>query len=126
MKKIELKQTGSGSLESNYLTKNGTFRNHSTGNQLKIFPFKTNPSGDVFIEDFKSFQGIVGELFRISNNKEQLDFTSKEESYKTFLKTTIIKNAISKVETKNKEEFRSMLSNLFFLRIFRIFYKHYD
>jgi DNA phosphorothioation-dependent restriction protein DptG len=114
MKKIELKQTGSGSLESNYLTKNGTFRNHSTGNQLKIFPFKTNPSGDVFIEDFKSFQGIVGELFRVSNNKEQLDFTSKEESYKTFLKTTIIKNAISKVETKNKEEFRSMLSNLFF------------
>lgn len=112
MKEIELKQTGSGGLESRFI-KNGSFI-HSTGNQLKIFPFKTNPSGDVFNEDFKSFQGVIGELFRLVDNKTQLEVDTKGESYKTFLKASIIENALKKVETKNKEEFKTMLQNLFF------------
>ena len=112
MKEIELKQTGTGSLESRYIKNKSFF--HSTGNQLKIFPFKTNPSGDVFTDDFKSFQGIIGELFRLSENKTQLEFDTGGESYKTFLKSTIIESASSKVETKSTEEFKTMLSNLFF------------
>lgn len=112
MKEIELKQTGLGGLESRFI-KNGSFV-HTTGNQFKIFPFKTNPSGDAFIEDFKSFQGIVGELFRITDKKTQLEVDTKGESYKTFLRNAIIDNAIKKVETKNQEEFKTMLQNLFF------------
>lgn len=112
MKKIELNLTGPNGIKSRYI-QNGSVV-HKTSNQLKIFPFKTNPSGDVFIEDFKSFQGVIGELFRISENKTQLQVDTKGESYKTYLKTTIIEKALEKVETKNKQEFKSMLSNLFF------------
>jgi len=112
MKEIELKQTGSGGLETRFI-KNGSFV-HTTGNQFKIFPFKTNPSGDAFMEDFKSFQGIIGELFRLTDKKTQLEVDTKGESYKTFLRTSIIVNAIKKVETKNQEEFKTMLQNLFF------------
>lgn len=112
MKEIKLIQTGLGSLESRFI-KNGSFK-HATGNQFKIFPFKTNPSGKDFIEDFKSFQGVVGELFRLTDNKTQLEVDTKGESFKTFLKTSIIDKAIKKVETKNQEEFKTMLQNLFF------------
>jgi len=112
MKEIELKHAGANSLETRYIKKNSLV--HTTGNQIKIFPFKTNPSGDIFTEDFKSFHGIIGELFRLSDDKTQLESDTKGESYETFLKTKIIENAIAKVETKNKEEFKTMLSNLFF------------
>ena len=112
MKNIELKKSGSNSIESRHIKKNAFI--HTTGNQIKIFPFKTNPSGDTFSFDFKSFQGVIGELFRFTNNKKQLDSTNPDESYKTFLKQEIITNAVGKVETENIEEFTTMISNLFF------------
>jgi DNA phosphorothioation-dependent restriction protein DptG len=112
MTQIELKKSGVNSLEARYF-KNKSF-SHVTGNQIKILPFKTNPSGDVFTEDFKSFQGVIGELFRIFNQKAQIESTNPQSTYKTELKDTIIKNAVNNVETENIEELKRMLSKLFF------------
>ena len=70
MRTITLHKTGDNSLEKRY-PKNKTF-SHVTGNQIKLLPFKTNPSGDSFGDDFKSFQGIVGELYRLLQSKAQI------------------------------------------------------
>jgi DNA phosphorothioation-dependent restriction protein DptG len=112
MIKIELNKEGANGLEKRYF-KNKAF-SHVTGNQLKLLPFKTNPSGDTFSEDFKSFQGIIGELFRIFNNKTQIELSNTNVSFKIDLKETILKNAISKVETEKVEKFKSVLTKLFF------------
>lgn len=112
MMKIELNKDGANGLEKRYF-KNKTF-SHVTGNQLKLLPFKTNPSGDTFSEDFKSFQGVVGELFRIFNNKTQIELINTNGSFKMDLKETILKNAIAKVETEKVEEFKNVLTKLFF------------
>lgn len=112
MSQIELKKSGPNSIETRNIRK-GTFK-HSTGNQFKILPFKTNPSGDIYKEDFRSFQGIIGELFRRINEKSQIATTDSNVSYKTELKQSIITNAIEKVETENIEELNMILSSLFF------------
>ncbi|AWG26502.1 DNA phosphorothioation-dependent restriction protein DptG [Flavobacterium kingsejongi] len=112
MMQIELNKSGSNSLEKRYF-KNKTF-SHVTGNQIRLLPFKTNPSGDTFTEDFKSFQGIIGELFRILNNKSQVELKQTDSSFKIELKEIIVKKAISKVETQNIEELKNMLSKIFF------------
>ncbi|MFH6936063.1 DNA phosphorothioation-dependent restriction protein DptG [Flavobacterium sp. FlaQc-30] len=112
--KIELKKSGSNGLDSIYLTKNKEFRGHYTGNQIKLLPFKTNPSGDNFTDDFKSFQGVIGELFRIFNSKHQISADKTDGSFKVGLKESILKNAIEMVETENVAEFKNMLSKLFF------------
>lgn len=112
MMKIELNKEGFNGLNKRYF-KNNTF-SHVTGNQIKLLPFKTNPSGDVFSEDFKSFQGVIGELFRILNSKNQVEFDKNSGSPKLELKETILKSAIDKVETDYKEEFKNMLTKLFF------------
>jgi DNA phosphorothioation-dependent restriction protein DptG len=110
--KIELNKEGVNGLEKRYL-KNKTF-SHVTGNQIKLLPFKTNPSGDTFSEDFKSFQGVVGELFRILNYKTQVEFGKNSGYFKLELKETILKAAIDKVATEYSEEFKNMLTKLFF------------
>ncbi|PXY40603.1 DNA phosphorothioation-dependent restriction protein DptG [Flavobacterium cheongpyeongense] len=112
MMKIELNKTGANSLEKRYF-KNKSF-SHVTGNQIKLLPFKTNPSGDTFSDDFKSFQGIIGELFRIFNSKTQIELNQTNGSFKIELKDIILANAIDKVDTESVEEFKNMLSKLFF------------
>lgn len=112
MRTITLHKTGDNSLEKRYF-KNKTF-SHVTGNQIKLLPFKTNPSGDSFGDDFKSFQGIVGELYRLLQSKAQIEFTNTDSSFKTEFKSTILNNALSKVSTANTEEFKNLLSTLFF------------
>lgn len=112
MKRIELKITGQNSLEARYIKKNAL--NHATGNQFKILPFKTNPSGDNFTEDFKAFQGIVGELFRLSNDKNLSESSNEDESYKVTLKKHILKNVLENVTTENPNELKAMISSLFF------------
>lgn len=112
MMKIELNKNGVNGLDKRYF-KNTTF-SHVTGNQIKLLPFKTNPSGDVFSEDFKSFQGIIGELFRILNSKSQVELGKLSGSFKLELKETILKTAIGKVDTEHKEEFENMLTKIFF------------
>jgi DNA phosphorothioation-dependent restriction protein DptG len=112
MMQIELNKNGVNGLEKRYF-KNRTF-SHVTGNQLKLLPFKTNPSGDTFSEDFKSFQGVTGELFRIFHNKSQIELISSDDSFKNNLKEIILKNAIGKVETEKVEEFKNVLTKLFF------------
>lgn len=112
MKKIELNKEGINGLDKRYF-KNKTF-SHVTGNQIKILPFKTNPSGDSFSEDFKSFQGVIGELFRILNSKTQIELGKNSGSFKLELKETILKSAIDKVDTDHTEEFENMITKLFF------------
>jgi DNA phosphorothioation-dependent restriction protein DptG len=112
MMQIELNKDRANSLEKRYF-KNKTF-SHVTGNQIKLLPFKTNPSGDSFSEDFKSFQGVIGELFRIFNNKTQIELSKTNGSFKIDLKETILKNAIKKVDTENVDELKNMLNRLFF------------
>lgn len=114
MREIELKKKGVNSLESIYLDNKNNFKGHYTGNQIKLLPFKTNPSGETLTEDFKSFQGVIGELFRIINNKTQVDLSKSKGSFKIYLKETILTNAITKVETENVEEFKNLLTKLFF------------
>lgn len=112
MRTITLHKTGDNSLEKRYF-KNNTF-SHVTGNQIKLLPFKTNPSGDSFGDDFKLFQGIVGELYRQLHSKAQVEFSNTDTSFKTEFKTTILNNALSKVSTENNEELKNLLSTLFF------------
>lgn len=114
MMQIELKKNGVNSLETRYLDKNNNFKGHYTGNQIKLLPFKTNPSGDNFSEDFKSFQGIIGELFRILKNKTQVEFSKNNGSFKKDLKNNILKNSIAKVETEKVEELKKVITKLFF------------
>lgn len=111
---IELKRRGPKSLESVYLSKTGELRGHYTGNQIKLLPYKTNPSGNDFVEDFKFFQGIIGELFRILNSKSQVELGKLSGSFKLELKETILKTAIEKVDTEQVEEFKNILTKLFF------------
>lgn len=112
MMEIELNKTGVNGLEKRYF-KNKTF-SHVTGNQIKLLPFKTNPSGDIFSDDFKSFQGVIGELFRIFNGKTQIELNQTNGSFKDELKNVILTNAIDKVDTESIEAFKNMLSKLFF------------
>lgn len=114
MMKIELNRDAVNGLESRYLDKNKRFRGHYTGNQIKLLPFSTKLSGNAYDEDFKSFQGVIGELFRILNSKEQVELSKISGSFKIELKETILKAAINKVDTEHMTEFKNMLSKLFF------------
>lgn len=115
MMKIELLRSGNKGLEDNYL-KNGLWkRAHPTGNTIKLMPFVTTTLRDSPI-DFQSFQGIVGECFRISNNTafDKAFATDKESSFKIKLRNHILNKVIDKVNTDNTEEFKNIVINLFF------------
>jgi DNA phosphorothioation-dependent restriction protein DptG len=113
MKKIELLRTGIDGLEERY-SKSGSFA-HKPGKQIKLMPFNTSTSIGT-TADFSSFQGIVGECFRISNNKIfDKSFTSnKEESFKKKLKNHILSEVIEKVETDKVDAFKDIVISLFF------------
>ena len=87
MKRIELHKEGKTGLKGRLL-KTNAFQHH-TGYQINIFPFKTQPGGHVFKADFRSFQGVMGEALRLSQQKE-LDKPKHIESNKTELKHTIL------------------------------------
>ncbi len=101
-------------LESRYLNKDQKFRGHYTGNKIKLLPFNTKLSGGSFDEDFRSFQGVIGELFRILNNKAQIELSDNVKDFKSELKKTILDNAEGKVQTENAEELKNILSSLYF------------
>ena len=63
MREIELKKKGVNSLESIYLDNKNNFKGHYTGNQIKLLPFKTNPSGDEYFS-----------ILLFSENKEKKTF----------------------------------------------------
>ena len=101
-------------LEARYLNKDQKFRGHYTGNKIKLMPFNTKLSGGSFDEDFKSFQGVIGELFRTLNNKAQIELTDSTKDFKWELKKTILGNAEAKVQTESVEELKNILSKLYF------------
>jgi DNA phosphorothioation-dependent restriction protein DptG len=116
MMKIELLREGSKGLEDIYLT-NGKFNRHHTGKSIKLMPFVTNNKKlTETIVDFRSFQGVVGECFRLSKNKifDKNFKSDKETSFKNKLKEYIIKKALDKVDSDKKEEFENIIINLFF------------
>lgn len=111
MRKIELHKEGKSSLKERLL-KTGTFK-HLTGFQINLFPFKTNIDGKTFKADFISFEGIMGEVVRIAQQKE-LHKPKEKESYPTILKNTVIQNALQKVDTKAKLQLEDILTNIYF------------
>jgi DNA phosphorothioation-dependent restriction protein DptG len=115
MMKVELLREGAKGLEDVYL-KNGIWkRKHPTGNTIKLMPFVTTALKESSY-DFHSFQGIVGECFRISNNKafNKAFATDKESSFKKKLRNHILSEVIAKVDSDNNEEFKDIVINLFF------------
>ena len=87
MMKVELLRAGDKGLEDTYLKDGIWKRKHPTGNTIKLMPFVTTALRDSS-HDFQSFQGIVGECFRISNNKafDKAFATDKESSFKKKLR----------------------------------------
>ncbi|WP_297332677.1 DNA phosphorothioation-dependent restriction protein DptG [Flavobacterium sp.] len=114
MMQIEIDNNEINGLQSRYLNKDQKFRGHYTGNKIKLLPFNTKLSGGTFDEDFKSFQGVIGELFRILNNKSQIELSDSAKNFKSELKRTILNNAEGKVQTENGEELKNILSSLYF------------
>ena len=113
MMKIELLRDGTKGLEDIYL-KNGNL-SHITGNRIKLMPFRTKFL-DACTSDFQSFQGIVGQCFRLSNDKafDKSFAADKESSFKKKLRNHILKEVISKVSSDNTEEFKDIVISLFF------------
>jgi len=115
MMKVELLRAGDKGLEDTYLKDGIWKRKHPTGNTIKLMPFVTTALRDSS-HDFQSFQGIVGECFRISNNKafDKAFATDKESSFKKKLRNHILIEVIDKVNSDNTEEFKDIIINLFF------------
>lgn len=113
MMKVELLREGAKGLEDVYL-KNDNL-SHKTGIRVKLMPFRTK-----FLEacnsDFQSFQGIVGECFRLSNEKmfDKSFSTDNESSFKKKLRNHILTEVMDKVNSDNSEEFKDIVINLFF------------
>ncbi|MDM1465250.1 DNA phosphorothioation-dependent restriction protein DptG [Myroides odoratimimus] len=111
--KIELKREGAQGLQKRYFNKT-TFR-HNTGDQINLLPYLTNPSGDTFSEDFRTFHGIVGEIFRIVDSRDNITANFDTDlAYKDHLKNTILERAIQVVETDCPADLKNLLSKLFF------------
>jgi DNA phosphorothioation-dependent restriction protein DptG len=66
--------------------------------------------------DLQSFQGIVGECFRLSNDKmfDKSFSTDKKSSFKKKLRNHILTEVMGKVNSDNSEEFKDIVINLFF------------
>ena len=113
MMRVELKSGGIDTLEDVYLN-NGKF-SHKTGKTIKIFPFTTKHLS-ACNSDFASFQGIVGECFRLADGKTfDKEFSSdKEIPFKKKLRNHVINGVLTKVDTEKSEEFKDIVINLFF------------
>ena len=111
MRKIELQIDGKTGLKGRLLTKKAF--EHHTGHQINIFPFKTQPGGQVFKADFVSFQGVLGEVIRLSQKKE-LNGLKNIENYKAALKNIILENALQKVDTTEKTALEDILTRIYF------------
>ncbi|PNW27813.1 hypothetical protein BKP44_11585 [Formosa algae] len=113
---IELSLEENKGLKDVYLT-NEKFNRHHTGNKIKLMPFVTNNDKLSQISlDFKSFQGVVGECFRLSKFKifDKEFKGDKESSFKSKLKEYVLTNALNKIDSNRKEEFKNIIINLFF------------
>lgn len=88
---------------------------HKPGKKIKIFPFVSNPGADRLSEDLRSFQGVVGEVFRTLQNKSLIKEKELEtDSFNNVLKKTVIENVINKIETDVPDDLVRILSDLFF------------
>tara|TARA_B110000114_G_C15080083_1_gene393613 strand:- start:1 stop:1482 length:1482 start_codon:yes stop_codon:yes gene_type:complete len=115
MMNVKLMSEGENSLEDTYLQNGKWKRRHPTGNSIKILPFTTKFT-KTCVSDFQSFQGIVGECFRLSNKKtfDKSFAKDNESSFKKKLRKHILTEVIDKVNSDNSEEFKDIVINLFF------------
>lgn len=113
MMKVELLREGAKGLEDVYLNNNKL--THKTGNRIKLMPFRTK-FFKACNSDLQSFQGIVGESFRLSNDKmfDKSFSTDKKSSFKKKLRNHILTEVMGKVNSDNSEEFKDIVINLFF------------
>ncbi|WHT39512.1 hypothetical protein QNH98_02080 [Myroides sp. mNGS23_01] len=110
-----IKREGAQGLQKRYFNKT-TFR-HNTGDQINLLPYLTNPSGDTFSEDFRTFHGIVGEIFRIVDSRDNITANFDTDlAYKDHLKNTILEHAIQVVETDCPADLKNLLSKLFLMK----------
>lgn len=109
---IDLK-LNSDAIDKAYIV-GSTFK-HPTGNTIKLFPFRTK-GAEKCVNEFRLFNGIVGECFRIARG-EKFDpkfKTEKSATFNTKLKEYIIEQAKSKVSTDYTNKFEEILQSLFF------------
>lgn len=87
---------------------------HKPGKQIRIFPFVSNPGADRLSEDLKSFQGVVGEVFRYHHQKDLLKDLEASDNFHQRLKLAILDSALAQVETDVPNDLRRILADLFF------------
>lgn len=87
---------------------------HVTGKNIKVFPFVSNPSADALGEDLRSFQGVIGEVFRNIQGKELVKVLESNHTFNEDLKNFILDKAMSKVETNVPDEMKRVINDLFF------------
>lgn len=87
---------------------------HKPGKQIKVFPFVSNPGAKDLKEDFRSFQGVVGEIFRMYQNKRLIRHLESNDTFNEKLKHIVLQNALSKVETDIPKDLQRILTDLFF------------
>lgn len=110
---------------NNYFdTKNDSvkFKGHNVRSTL-ILPFNTKMEGKLVTRvttDFRSFNGIVGEVYRYALNKEMSKKMGEGEDFKANLKFQIIKNAKRNTNLGEKNDsdlsrkLESIISSLYF------------
>ena len=113
MSQFDLNIDGDKGLKKSFL-RNNAFQ-HSTGKSIKFFPFRTKGAEKCEL-DFRSFEGIVGECARktISQEFNKGFIGDKQSSFNNKLKDYIIENALTKVNTDEKDELKEIMIKLFF------------
>lgn len=104
-------------LRTTYEKGEGAFAGHKTGNSIKLFPFSTKFNEKQCDQDLSSFNGIIGESFRLKL-KRQYPNNFKSDKEKPFihkLRDSILEEAISRTETNGlNEHLKDVLIEMFF------------
>jgi DNA phosphorothioation-dependent restriction protein DptG len=114
------KETGLKSYWDRKGEEDPTWKSHSSGKKILLFPYSTNKkSGQRAADsrqDLRSFNGCIGECFRITQRKVlPKDFTEAED-YREMLKNRIIANVTNQVSCSELDSFKlkSIVGSLFF------------
>ncbi len=109
---IALKIEGENGLKDRHVSKDNSFK-HKTSNEINILPYTTKWSA-VYYNDFVYFSGIMGECFRLANNKKLSKELRSEQDYNAALKKIIINESSKNVSTANKAKLKELIEDLIF------------
>lgn len=110
---VEFNLEGENSVTERHIRKSDGAFIHKTAFNIKLLPFNTSWKSESY-NDFVYFNGILGECFRLANNKKLPKSLSKKEDYNSKLKEFIIDNALSKIEGDNEQKVKELIEDLFF------------